>query len=81
MSIEKAFAINAPPEAIFAALTDELARRYHCLPVAVVLNLPLRVVPEFIVQLGRPFAMPRVSPSPVSRAALDGIVYWENYPG
>src|SRR5438105_14515147 len=24
MSIEKAFAINAPPEAIFAALTDEL---------------------------------------------------------
>jgi nitroreductase len=49
--------------------------------VAVVLKLPPSVVPEFIVQLGRPLSTRRMPASPVSRAALDDIVYWENYPG
>lgn len=48
--------------------------------VAVVLKLPPKVVPEFIVQLGRPLATRRMSASPVSRAALDDIVYWGKYP-
>lgn len=49
--------------------------------VSAVLKLPPKVNPEFMLQLGHPrSALPKPT-RPISRDALNGLVFWEVYPG
>lgn len=49
--------------------------------VGAILRLPPSVVPEFMLQLGRPLVGLPTSGSRVSRAALANLVEWEEYRG